>query len=393
MQILLAALALLPHAPHLSSADDTAAAPAVRLAVAFPEQKYLRPLWFGHVPGTPRTHAVVEQRGIVSLFDLAEDGSAAGAPRVFLDVEELATTRGNEEGLLALAFHPQFARDGSKHAGRFFVYYCTADRDAKVLCEYRAARGADGWTADPRSARVLLEVPQPWDNHNGGDLAFGPDGMLYLGVGDGGAANDPKNNAQDVRSLLGKILRLDVDGADEKRPYAIPKDNPYLDVQDARPELWAVGLRNPWRFCFGPDGALWTGDVGQNIWEEVCVVRKGENHGWPFKEGFHDFDPKRKVRGPGEFVPPLVEYKHDEGQSITGGFIYRGKAVKALAGRYVYADYQSGAVWSIAADEKAPGAPRREAQLAGIASFGLDWRGELYACSFDGRIHRFEAAP
>jgi len=365
------------------------------LEVAFPEQKYLRPVWFGHVTGTERTHAVVEQRGVISFFQINKEGQAS-APQVFLDIEELVTTSGNEEGLLALAFHPEFARTESPQRGRFFVYYCTADRDAKVLCEYQATRtAADAnaqWVADPKSERVLLEVPQPWDNHNGGDLAFGPDGMLYLGIGDGGAANDPKNYAQDVRSLLGKIVRLDVNTRDEGKPYGIPQDNPYLQVEGARPELWAIGLRNPWRFCFGSDGALWVGDVGQNLWEEVCVVRKGENHGWPFQEGFHDFDTKRKKRGPGEFVAPLVEYKHDEGQSITGGFIYRGTRVSALTNRYVYADYQSGVVWSIAADEKQPGTPRREAQLGGIASFGLDYRGELYTCSFDGRIHRFVAA-
>jgi glucose/arabinose dehydrogenase len=387
---------LLLCASTLVACADEPKAPAkpssVALVVAFPEQKYLRPLWFGHVPGTERTHAVVEQRGIVSVFDIADDGKA-GARRVLLDIEDRATTRGNEEGLLALAFHPKFAQEGSPHAGRMFAYWCMAERDAKVLCEYEVRRVDGVLACDPASERVLLEVPQPWDNHNGGDLAFGPDGLLYLGIGDGGAADDPRNNAQDVRSLLGKIVRLDVDARPEGKPYGIPADNPYLDVPGARPELWAIGLRNPWRFCFGPDGALWTGDVGQNLYEEVCVVRKGENHGWPFKEGFHDFDMKRKVRGPGAFVAPLVEYKHDEGQSITGGFIYRGAAVEALKGRYVYADYQSGRVWSIAADEKAPGIPRREAELGGIASFGLDWRGELHACSFDGRIHKVVAAP
>ena len=229
------------------------------LEVAFPEQKYLRPVWFGHVTGTERTHAVVEQRGVVSLFQISDQGLAS-SPQVFLDIEELVTTSGNEEGLLALAFHKEFARAESPHQGRFFVYYCTADRDAKVLCEYRAARTTKEtetqWVADPKSERVLLEVPQPWDNHNGGDLAFGPDGMLYLGIGDGGAANDPKNHAQDVRSLLGKIVRVDVDAREEGKPYGIPQDNPYLSVEGARPELWAIGLRNPWRFCFGSGSAM-----------------------------------------------------------------------------------------------------------------------------------------
>ena len=244
--------------------------------------------------------------------------------------------------------------------------------------------------ADLDSEKVLLEVKQPWRNHNGGEIQFGPDGMLYIVLGDGGAANDPRRNAQNLSTLLGTILRIDVNvPEDSEETYRIPEDNPFVDTEGARGEIWAFGLRNAWRFCFDPKtGLMWTGDVGQDKWEEVDVVRKGGNYGWPLREGTHPFRMKDEP-GPGELIEPVAEYGRKEGISITGGFVYRGKKIPALKGRYLYADYQSGHVWSVDADITDE---LQEGELVGEcpspASFGIDRRGELYITSFDGRIYR-----
>jgi glucose/arabinose dehydrogenase len=363
---------------------------SLQILPAFPEHpRWRRPLYFGACsPATSKDaameHVVAEQGGRVHVFTLDRSGRA-GEPGLFLDLSDAVTTRGNEEGLLGLAFHPRFAENG-----RCFAYYSAADRACTRLSEF-ATRRRGHLEADPASERALLEIDQPYSNHNGGQLAFGPDGMLYVGVGDGGSAGDPQNHAQDPGSLLGKILRVDVDAWRSKSDTLVPADNPFAGQGGARGEVWALGLRNPWRFSFDPlTGALWAGDVGQDAWEEVDVVEAGGNYGWPLKEGCADFD-RRRRRGPGDLREPALAYSHRDGQSITGGFVYRGEGLPSLRGQYVFADYMSARVWSV--DAEHPSGRRRElARISSVSSFGLDAWGELVILSFDGRLYRFAPA-
>jgi glucose/arabinose dehydrogenase len=310
-------------------------------------------------------------------------------PGPFLDLGSQVST-GGEQGLLGLAFHPQHAQNGL-----FYVNYTDRSGTTRVV-EYYAAPGAS--TADPASARALLSVPQFADNHNGGHLAFGPDGMLYVGTGDGGGSGDPRGNGQDAGSLLGGLLRIDVTAA-AGAPYTVPADNPFVGQPGARGELWAIGLRNPWRFSFDPaNGNLWIGDVGQNEIEEIDRVTsteaRGANFGWNRFEGTAVFD--GRPLGPGTYRPPAVKYSHAGGNcSVTGGYAYRGAAAPVLRGRYVYGDFCSGRIWAVAADG-APGTPVEITGALGgpltlLRSFGTDNGGELYAAAGDA-VYRIVGA-
>jgi glucose/arabinose dehydrogenase len=244
--------------------------------------------------------------------------------------------------------------------------------------------------ADAADEQVLLEVDQPWGNHNGGSLLFGPDGMLYYGLGDGGSAGDPRGNAQDTGTLLGGVLRLDVDPQPDGRPYGIPEDNPLHGREGARPELWAWGLRNPWRMAFDPaTGELWTGDVGQNEYEFVHVVQRGGNHGWNLVEGFHRFRLGAGEALPAGLVPPVFEYPHPDGLSITGGFVYRGRALPELDGWYVFADYVTKRVWAIRRRSDDLVEHTTLLDRAGvISSFARGHDGELLVIDHQGPIWR-----
>ncbi len=313
---------------------------------------------------------VVEQAGRILFL---EEGALVEQP--FLELGDRVRS-GGERGLLGLAFHPDFASNG-----RFFVNYTREPDGATVIAEFRAQTGIEP------VERVLLTVAQPFANHNGGMVAFGPDGHLYIGLGDGGSAGDPGNRAQNPDDLLGKILRLDVDGAE---PYAIPADNPFAQG-GGRPEIYALGLRNPWRFSFDPeDGRLLAGDVGQNRIEEIDRVSRGGNFGWRLMEGKSCFDPDSGCERPG-LEPPIAQYEQDQGRcSITGGYVYRGSAVPGLAGTYVFGDFCSGEIFGL-----------RQGQIsvlleAGLelASFGEDAAGELYVVDLDGALYRIiGAAP
>jgi quinoprotein glucose dehydrogenase len=299
----------------------------------------------------------------------------------------------NEEGLLALAFHPKYAENG-----RLFVYYAAKDPRRTVLSEFRvSADNRDA--ADPASEKVILEVEQPWGNHEGATVLFGPDGFLYVSYGDGGSAGDPHNNGQNLGTLLGSIIRIDVDRSEDGRAYAIPADNPFVGRNGARGEIWAYGLRNVWRMSFDREtGDLWAGDVGQDRWEEIDLITKGGNYGWRVREGMHAF---RGGEAEGrEFIDPVVEYSHREGLSVTGGYVYRGSEHPKLRGVYLYADYVTGKVWglryengSVAANGEILVSNRRYF----VSSFGEDESGELYVCAFEhldgrggseGRIYR-----
>ena len=313
------------------------------------------------------------------------DAAAPGRTDAFLDIRSRVSRGGNEEGMLGLAFDPRFTANG-----RFYVYYSAASPRRSVLSRFET--GSDG-LGNGASESVLLEVPQPYSNHNGGMIAFGPDGMLYVALGDGGSAGDPQRNGQDLGTLLGAILRIDVTQAGDGAPYAIPDDNPFVGQSGAHGEIWAYGLRNPWRFSFDSEtGDLWTGDVGQNALEEVDVVRRGGNYGWNVMEGSRCF--RSSSCNADDFEPPVAEYGRDLGCSITGGYVYRGQRLPELRGVYLYADYCSGRIWGFRYDGERV---TEQAQLARasfqIPSFGEDEAGEVYVLGFDGGIYAFAAPP
>ncbi len=241
----------------------------------------------------------------------------------------------------------------------------------------------------PETETVLMEIKQPYPNHNGGMIEFGPDGYLYVSLGDGGFANDPHRYGQSKATWLAKILRIDVDKAAGGRPYAIPPDNPFVDEKGALPEIWATGLRNVWRFSFDRTSGLLIGaDVGQDTWEEVDIIKRGGNYGWNAREGAHDF---RGGRGTPPYDEPIIEYHHREGKSITGGYIYRGRKIPSLQGAYVYADYESGTVWALRWDGKKVTENKVIGRQRYISSFGEDRDGEIYMTCFDGRVYTFKA--
>lgn len=309
---------------------------------------------------------VLEQPGRVRLI---LDGVVQADP--FLDITDRVGSQGNEQGLLGIALHPHFAENG------FFYLDYTNRAGTTVVSRFQAL--ADGTRADPASEKVLLTIEQPYANHNGGSLAFGPDGMLYIGTGDGGSAGDPQGNGQKLTTLLGKLLRIDVDGGD---PYAIPPDNPFANGQQGRREIWAYGLRNPWRFSFDRlTGDLWIADVGQNAWEEINFQAAGApggvNYGWNFREGAHSYrgEPPAGVT----LTDPVAEYPHPEGCSVTGGFVYRGEKFPEFFGIYVYGDYCNGRVWGLL---RQPDGSWQSQLLfetgTYLSSFGEDVSGELY---------------
>jgi glucose/arabinose dehydrogenase len=336
----------------------------------FPQLRFERPLFLAPAPGDAKRLYVVEQRGVIRVFDRANPANAT----VFLDISARTSRMGEEEGLLGLAFHPDYARNGF-----FYVYYSGAGARRQVVARYRADPAKS--VADPASERQLIVMDDPFRNHNGGMLAFGPDGLLYVGTGDGGAAGDPHDNAQRLDTLLGKILRVDADGK-------APADNPFANRSGAKPEIWAWGLRNPWRFSFDrKTGALWAGDVGQNEREEIDVVVKGGNYGWRLFEG--DAAYENPARRPAkDFIAPVATYGHDEGCSVTGGYVYRGARVPALQGQYLYADFCSGHVWALAADGTGKRQGRKVANVPQPSSFGEDDTGEVYITSFDGGLYQ-----
>ncbi len=340
---------------------------------------FAKPLFVTYAPDDPETLFVVEQVGRIRVFRQGKEEEA------LLDLRG-RVSGGYEQGLLGLAFHPQFQENRY-----FYVNYTDLAGTTRVV-RYRAEDGR--YVADPQSAQVLLSIPQPAANHNGGMIAFGPDGYLYIATGDGGQAGDPWGNAQNPSTLLGKLLRIDVDGG---TPYAIPPDNPFAGGGDARPEIWALGLRNPWRFSFDRlTGDLYIADVGQESWEEVNFEPRGsaggKNYGWNVMEGSHCY-PAARACSPEGFALPVAEYVHSgsNGCSITGGYVYRGEAIPSLYGAYLFADYCTGKIWAMWAEGKDQPFQVEELFTSGlqISSFGEDSRGELYVTDIrGGRVYR-----
>jgi glucose/arabinose dehydrogenase len=332
--------------------------------------------------GTDRMF-VVQQNGIIRVFP---NDSTVATSRVFLNIANKISSSGGEEGLLGLAFHPAYESNGY-----FYINYTAPGPLRTVISRFSVS--TDPNRADSLSEFKILEINQPYPNHNGGMVAFGPDGYLYIGTGDGGSGGDPLNNAQDRMSLLGKILRIDVDGSTPTTAYRIPADNPFVG-SGYREEIWAYGLRNPWRFSFDvPTGALWAGDVGQGAKEEIDIIERGKNYGWRIMEGTLCYAPSVGCDTTG-LTLPVKDYGRDLGSAVTGGAVYRGSRRPELAGAYIYGDFGSGRIWKL----RGVGGSLTEDALVfqapfAVSSFGMDQSGELYiaAYSYSGTtgIYRF----
>jgi glucose/arabinose dehydrogenase len=361
-----------------SQATTTTVPPLTGLAYEKVAGGFAFPVFVDAPPGDDRLF-VVTKDGVIHII---KDDAVLIEP--FLDISE-PTRNDDEQGLLGLAFHPDYASNG-----RFFVHYSDRHGDTKVF-EYRTSENPD--LADLETGRLIFFTTQPASNHNGGMLAFGPDGYLYVALGDGGGANDRYGNGQRPDTVLGALLRLDVDTP--SGDYAIPSDNPFVDGGGA-PEVWAYGLRNPWRFSFDGD-MVYIGDVGQNRWEEIHVAPAGQpgiNYGWPIMEGTNCFSPSTNCDSTGLDLPE-VEYSHGEGCSVTGGYVYRGSAIPELAGRYFYSDwcggwlrsflYQDGAATDLQDHTGEVGG------LASVSSFGTDGFGELYVTTAGGDVWKLVA--
>lgn len=364
------------------------------LATELLAKGFERPVWAGAPSSVKDKLWIMEQAGTVWIVDL-KTGERAEKP--FLEITDKVTRKGNEQGLLGLAFAPDF-----ESSGRYYVNYNEKSGDSLVV----RFVSHDRLTTDPDSGETILEYDQPFGNHNGGWLDFGPDGYLYIATGDGGSANDPKNLAQDMSSLLGKVLRLDVSG---ETGYKIPDENPYQQQKDIKPEIVASGLRNPWRCSFDrKTGDFWIGDVGQNAWEEINVVSLKElseaNFGWRLREG--DIEtPKESVGGgkPENHIEPVYVYKHgsgpSEGISVTGGYVYRGSKISGFEGRYIFADYQNPRIWSFKHENgKASGFTDHTSELQPeggrislISTFAEDANGEIYLLDHAGPVYRIVA--
>ncbi|MBP6471724.1 MAG: PQQ-dependent sugar dehydrogenase [Chloroflexi bacterium] len=323
---------------------------------------------------------IVEKEGAIRIV---QDGRLLDDP--FLDIRDRVNADSSERGLLSIAFHPDYARNG-----RFFVNYTNLAGNTAVSA---FQIGSSPNQADPNSESILLTIRQPYANHNGGQLQFGPDGYLYIGMGDGGSGGDPQGNGQNPASLLGALLRLDIDQATDAAQYGIPADNPFVADAAKLPEIWATGLRNPWRFSFDrATGDLLIADVGQNQWEEVNFLPAGSpggsNFGWNIMEGTHCYD--RNTCNQTGLVLPVIDYRHEQGRcSITGGYVYRGSQFPTLGGVYFFGDYCSGEIWGMTAGENG----RFSAQVlyrspSRIASFGEDAAGELYVVDISGGIYQ-----
>lgn len=329
------------------------------------------------------------QSGLIFKFENKPDVSES---TMLLDLTEKVAQwngpGGNEEGLLGLALHPKFTENG-----QLFVYYTAAGDHRTVVSRFQHADGK----IDPASEFVIFEAEQPFQNHNGGSIEFGPDGYLYIGTGDGGLRNDPKINGQNLSSPLGKVLRIDIDSDSVDGRYGIPADNPFVGLDGARPEIYAYGFRNPWRIAFDSEsGRLWCGDVGQELWEEVNVVTKGGNYGWSRREGSYPFGNKPQPGEPGEMISPVWEYDHTTGKSITGGRVYHSSRIPSLQGKYVYADYVTGAIWALTYDPSTGKATANEQLIEGgvpVLAFVEGPDGEIYYTKANAKEQIFRFVP
>jgi glucose/arabinose dehydrogenase len=375
--------------PALTPTSAPTPQPLEELSVeqAFPDLSFERMLTLTHAgDGSDRLFLIL-QPGQIMVLPNDEDVESAST---FLDIEDQVYDEGNEEGLLGLAFDPDYSSNGY-----FYVYYTASDPRRSVISRFSVSED-DPDEADPDSERIILEVPQPFRNHNAGQMEFGPDGYLYIALGDGGDRGDPLDNGQDLTDLLGSILRIDVSTLDSTGTYSIPPDNPFVGQEDARPEIWAYGLRNPLRMSFDPlTGDLWVGDPGQSRFEEVDLIKPGHNYGWNIMEGYECFEPPEDCDRTGLELPvhiyPTDEDSEENGCTIIGGYVYRGSRIPSLYGAYVFGDYCSGKIWALRynGQEVTEHLEIADTDLS-ISSFGVDQSGELYILSFDEEIYRFD---
>jgi glucose/arabinose dehydrogenase len=369
--------------PPNGGGDDIALQPV------FGQLSFPAPVALLQAPGDDSQWYVVQQGGIVSVFEAVSDVDTSS---VFADLSAVVDDSASESGLLGMAFDPDFVLNGE-----VYLAYTRSGAPLESVVSRFQVEGSGG-PLDEDSEEILLTVAQPAGNHNGGNLVFGPDGLLYIGFGDGGGSGDPDDNGQTTSNILGTIVRIDVDG---NPPYGIPAGNPFAGNTECRdgfgsapcPEIFAWGFRNPWRFSFDRVSAqLWVGDVGQSSWEEIDRVEGGMNYGWRQREGAHCFNPSSGCSL--ENVDPVTEYDRSLGQSITGGYVYRGSAIPDLVGHYLFGDFGSGRIFSVPADSEQGTEPeqRLETGLA-ISSFGEGVDGELYVLDYNtGMIHQIVAA-
>jgi glucose/arabinose dehydrogenase len=379
----------------------------IETAVAFPDLQWsgykpeddkgkvipLRPVVLTHAGDGSNRVFVGTQHGVIHVFP---NDQKATKTKVFLDIAHKVAydDKQNEEGFLGLTFHPDYKKNGE-----FFVFYTPKGlKRTNFVCRYRVSKD-DPDRADPDSEEELLRITERvyW-NHDGGTICFGPDGYLYIAVGDGGLANDPRRNGQNLKTLMGKVLRIDVNHKDQGKNYAVPKDNPFVDTPGARTEIWAYGLRNIWRMAFDrPTGRLWASDVGQNLYEEIDFIVRGGNYGWNVREGLHPFGAKG-VGPRKDLIEPIWKYNHDVGKSLTGGLVYRGELLPELNGYYLYADYVSAKIWALRYDDAqgrvVANRPIPDPNVP-VMSFGEDEKGEAYFLTYSATgkgIFRFVAA-
>ncbi len=364
---------------------------AIAAEPAFEQLTFMQPLAMLPAPNDDRCWFIVEQSGVVVAF---ENNADADQQFTFIDISAQVDDTSNEAGLLGMAFHPDY-----RNNRQVFLSY-TGNDGGLTSYVSRFTSTDDGVTLDPDSEEVLLSIAQPFPNHNGGNIAFGPDGYLYIGFGDGGSANDPQQNAQNTRNLLGAMLRIDVDSA---VPYGIPADNPFAGNTRCEqgvgavdcPEIYAWGLRNPWRWSFDRDtGELWLGDVGQSALEEIDIIDIGGNYGWPYFEGTRCNTEAPVVDCNFVSLPPVTEYPRAAGRSVTGGYVYRGSAIPDLVGVYLYADFVSGNLFQYYDPGSGPAIQAQQPTGLFIASFGQSVDGELYLVNLvTGTLHQIVAAP
>jgi len=361
----------------------------IEVVRAFPNLRIRRPVVLTNAGDQSNRLFIVTQQGVIHVIPNHQEVKET---QTFLDIEDQVVydDRKNEEGLLGLTFHPNYEENGY-----FYVYYTTKDApQTSVVSRFSVSKNNPN-RADPDSEFELMRVSQPFWNHNGGTVEFGPDGYLYIVLGDGGKANDTLMNGQNVQTLLGSILRVDVDGTSKNRRYRIPADNPFANAGGlARPEIWAYGLRNVWRLAFDREtGLLWAGDVGQDIWEEINIIQPGGNYGWNLREGKHKFGPAGS-EARSDLIDPIWEYHHDIGKSITGGEVYRGKQVPSLTGYYLYADYVSGKFWALKYNPRTEQVEENRSLTSNsvkpVMTFGVDEAGEVYCSDAFGMIYRFQ---
>ena len=374
----------------------------INLIRAFPNLSFSAPVLLTSAKDGSNRIFVVEKSGRIQVFPNIDDTTSAS---VFLDISSNVSS-GGEQGLLGLAFDPQYQSNGY-----FYIYYSRSSPRRSVISRFTVSTNPN--VANTESELVLMQIDQPFSNHNGGMVEFGPDNMLYIALGDGGDGGDPLETGQDCTDLLGAILRIDPNSG---TPYAVPSDNPFAGAANHScgdhsnvpsrncglngtaenqicAEVWAYGLRNPWRFSFDRStGLLWAGDVGQGAREEVDQIRAGDNLGWDVFEGFQNFE-NPSNRPASDFVAPIHDYDRssDGGRSITGGYVYRGQANSSLIGRYIYGDYVSGNIWSLEFSGANFVSNTKIADLNSVTSFGEDENGELFAVTINGTVHRFNS--